>query len=255
MSSVCPTSITRVVVESLTGVSHGFFIYYCFFHLSDLLFSFSVLLSVCVCVKKYIRFRVGKLGTKLSRKKTSWISWLCLRNAMDGDDLAKLNDELRTPVAEVVNKKLGEAKWELKCSIYQLVRDSSIINVKGRYFFRKCSKIHARIPRKTTPNKHPAVVAKVSVHQGWPLKIYHINTSSNRCREAKCHHLWRGQVLPGGLHTDLPFPCAQEARPKLKFRRTTFPVVWWWSTKREKHKNDKSRDRCWTWKIKMMMMM
>ena len=70
-----------------------------FFHLSDLLFSFSVLLSVCVSI--YIRFRVGKLGTKLSRKK-SLISWLCLRNAMDGDDLAKLNDELRTPVAKEV---------------------------------------------------------------------------------------------------------------------------------------------------------
>ena len=92
---------------------------------------------------------------------------------MDGDDLAKLNDELRTPVAkqvlrldqlEVVNKKLGEAKWELKWSIYQLVRDSSIINVKGGDFFRQVLQDPCKNSEKKTPKK--------STLQSWQKSLY-----------------------------------------------------------------------------------
>lgn len=55
-----------------------------------------------MCVCQYTSDFESVNSAQNSAEKKSLISWLCLRNAMDGDDLAKLNDELRTPVAKEV---------------------------------------------------------------------------------------------------------------------------------------------------------
>lgn len=102
MSSVRPTSITRVVVESLSGVSHGFFIIFSIVFPSQRPFVFLLCVIECVCVCQYTSDFESVNSAQNSAEKKSLISWLCLRNAMDGDDLAKLNDELRTPLAKEV---------------------------------------------------------------------------------------------------------------------------------------------------------